>query len=164
MSVLGSGLIGAFRSAMRCCRCRCCCSRPFLLCSHWCPWTRIPSNLPLSCWPVFPPAVCPSQHVFTHFSPARVSWHAEENKSYFMHACPLHPIQYNAMHKKTLWTMINCDLPLALPGTVHSTVNNPGTLSVQNRFVLLISFCFGFVFVCLFVFCWHVLGVFVNGI
>lgn len=44
--------------------------------------------------------VCPSQHVFTPFSPARVSWHAEENKSYFMHARSLPPIQYNAMQKE----------------------------------------------------------------
>lgn len=43
--------------------------------------------------------------------------------------------------------MINCDLPLALEGTVHSTVNNPATLSDQNRFVVLIHF----LFVCLFV-------------
>lgn len=40
--------------------------------------------------------VCPSQHVFTHFSPACVSWHAEENKSYFMHPC----IQFDIMQCK----------------------------------------------------------------
>lgn len=33
--------------------------------------------------------------------------------------------------------MINCYLPLTLEGTVHLTVNNPETLSVQKRFVLL---------------------------
>lgn len=40
---------------------------------------------------------------------------------------------------------------------MHSTVNNPGTLSVQNRFVLLISFwlCVGF-FVLFFVDTWLV--------
>lgn len=66
-----SGLIGAFQSSMRCCYC--CCFRPPLLCSPWCPWTWILLNFPLSCRPLFPPVrLSFSACVYPFFSSMRI--------------------------------------------------------------------------------------------